>query len=269
VRSPIELIALDIDGTLVDSQGAIPEANLQAIDRAKERGVRIVLATGRSFLSTMPIARQLNLDTPLVCDNGALIRDMGGNEWWSRRIELDVAREIAAWADAGRHALITVVGDHNYYTWPESWARANWQPRSHDRVVSSSLDVLAVPPLCIMAVGEGTSRALLEQFTAQPRAKVRFDCYKQDAQLFLVVAVHPAASKKNALALLCTHWGLSPSQVMAVGDNLLDLEMLCWAGVGVTMDNAPPEMRERAQRAAPSNDEAGVAWAIERFVLDT
>ena len=98
-------------------------------------------------------------------------------------------------------------------------------------------------------------------------ATVNFLWARMSLRLFLVLAVHPAASKKNALALLCERWGVRSSQVMAVGDNLPDLEMLRWAGTGVVMGNSPLEMREPGQRVAPSNDQAGVAWAVERFVL--
>ena len=84
----IRLVALDIDGTLVDSEGNIPEENLEAIGRAAGEGIHVVLATGRDFLSTLPIAQQLGMDTPIVCNNGALIRDTDGSERWSRRIGL-------------------------------------------------------------------------------------------------------------------------------------------------------------------------------------
>jgi len=265
---PIKLVALDIDGTLLNSQGLIPKANRRAISRARERGVKVVLATARAFLSAVPFAQQLDLDTPLICANGAVIKDLKGIEWWSRGIDLGMARKIAAWADAGGHALVTLVGDYIYYTWPASWAGEDWEPRSYDRVVHSNVAALTAPPLRIIAVGEETSRALLERFAAQTRGKVRFDRYERDGRLFSVVAVHAAASKESALAFLCAGWGLSAAQAMALGDNLPDLGMLHWAGIGVAMGNAPPRMHESVEWVAPSNNEAGVAWAIQRFVLD-
>jgi len=268
MKAPIRLIALDLDGTLLNSEGVIPEANHRAISQARERGVKVVLATARAFPSAAPFARRLHLDTPLICANGAVIKDLKGVEWWSRRIDLDLARQIAAWADAEGHALITLVGDHIYYTWPESWAGEDWSPRPYDRVVDSNLAPLTAPPLRIIAIGEETCRALLERFELQAEGRVRFDRYERDGRLISVVAVHAAASKEGALNRLCARWGLNPAQVMALGDNFPDLGMLRWAGVGVAMGNAPLEMRREIKWVAPSNDEAGVAWAIRRFILD-
>jgi hypothetical protein len=103
----ITLIALDADGTLLNRQGMIPKANSHAIALARQRGVRVVLAAGRAFRSTAAVARQLNLDTPLICANGALIKDLKGTEWWRREIDLDLAREMAArarrWAVCAGH----------------------------------------------------------------------------------------------------------------------------------------------------------------------
>ncbi len=269
MRTLIKLVALDLDGTLLNSQGLVPKANGQAISQAREeRGVKVVLATARAFLSAVPFAKQLNLDTPLICANGALIKDLKGAEWWSRGIDLDLARQMAAWADAGGHALVTLVGDTIYYTWPASWAGEDWAPRPYDCVVDSNLAPLTAPPLRIIAVGEETCRALLEHFASQTRGEVRFDRYERDGRLISIVAVHAAASKEGALDFLCTRWGLSPAQAMSLGDNFPDLGMLHWAGIGVAMGNAPPEMREQVEWVAPSNDEAGVAWAIQHFVLD-
>lgn len=265
----IKLVALDLDGTLLNSEGLIPKANRRAISRARKRGVKVVLATARAFLSAAPFARQLNLDTPIICANGALIKDLRGVEWWSRGIDLDLARQIAAWADAGGHALVTLVGDTIYYTWPASWAEEDPQPRPYDRVVDSNMAALTAPPLRIIAVGEDTCRALLERFGPQTSGRVRFDRYERDGRLFSVVAVHAAASKEGALDFLCARWGLSPAQAMALGDNFPDLGMLHWAGIGVVMGNAPLEMRQWVEWVAPSNDQAGVAWAIKRFVLNT
>ncbi|MEA3345341.1 MAG: Cof-type HAD-IIB family hydrolase [Chloroflexota bacterium] len=268
MTSQIKLIVLDIDGTLFNSKGLIPEANRRAVKQAKERGVRVVLATVRAFPSAVSSARQLELDTPIICANGALIKDLKGVEWWSRGIDLELAREIAAWADARGHALVTLVGDYIYHAHPASWAGEDWEPQPFERVVDSNLDPLTAPPLRIISVGEEASRALLDRFAPQAEKKVRFDRYERDGRLISLVAVNAAASKEEALSFLCKHWGLSPSQVMALGDNFPDLGMLRWAGVGIAMGNAPPGMREQVEWVGPPNDEAGVAWAVQRFVLD-
>jgi len=264
---PIKLVALDIDGTLLNGERLIPEANCLAISRARKKGVKVVLATARTFLSALPFGQELDLDTPLICANGALIEDLQGVEWWSKGIDLGLAREIAAWADAEGHALTTLVGDLVYSTWSNFSTGEDWKPRPYERAVDTNLAALTAPPLRIIAVGEETCQALLERFESQVKGEVRFDRYERDGRLLFVIAVHAAASKQDALAFISARWGLMAAQVMALSDNLPDLPMLRWAGIGVVMGNAPLEMRERARWVAPSNDEAGVGWAIHRFVL--
>lgn len=262
----IRLVALDIGGTLLDSKGAIPEANCQAITLARAQGVKVVLATAMSLLSARPYAQTLNLDTPLICANGALIKDLQGQEWWSREIEPDLAREIAVWADAGGHPLVWLAADCEYYV--RSDRPRLWRRPAFARVVDSNVAALASPPLCIMAPGEDIARLFLEGFEGRAQGKLRFERYEGGGRFFIVTALDAQASKECALAFLCSRWGLAAQQVMALGDSAADLGMLSWAGIGITMGNAPSEMVRRPEWVAPSNDESGVAWAIRRFVLD-
>jgi len=164
--------------------------------------------------------------------------------------------------------LVTLVGDQGDYAWPSSVADADWRPLPDDGVVDNSASSLTAPPLRLIAAGDEACRALLGRFSHQVKGKVRFDRYERDGRLVAVVAVHAAVSKERALDLLCARWGLGAAQAMAVGDNSVDLGMLHWAGIGVAMGNAPLQMRKGVEWVAPSNDEAGVAWAIERFVLN-
>lgn len=262
----IRLVALDIGGTLLDSEGIIPEANRKAITLAREQGVKVVLVTAMSFLSARSYAQALGLDTPLICVNGALIRDQQGQEPWSREIEPDLAREIAAWADAGGHPLVWLAADCEYYV--RSDRPPPWRRPSFARVVDSNAAALASPPLCIMAPGEDTAQLFLEVLEGRTQGELRFERYEDGGRLFAAAAVDAQASKECALAFLCSRWGLAAQQVMALGDSAADLGMLSWAGIGITMGNAPSEMVRRAEWVAPSNDESGVAWAIRRFVLD-
>ena len=263
----IKLIALDIDGTLINDEGIVPEANCLAIHQARERGIKAVLVTGRSFHSAVLLAQEIDVDMPIICANGALIKDSQGVEWWGRRLDWDIARQIAAWADARRYPLITMAGECNYYTWPESW-REDSPSRPYDRVVDHNMAALTAPPLCILAAGEKASHSILEQFAPQSPRRVRFDRHEIDGRLRFVTALHPTVSKEGALALLCTRWGLSADQVLALGDNFSDLGMLRWAQIGVAMGNASPAIHMQVKWVAPSNDEAGVAWAIQRFILN-
>jgi len=262
----IRLVALDIGGTLLDSKGTIPEANRQAITLTKEQGVKVVLATAMSFLLARSYAQMLGLDDPLVCVNGALIKSLQGQAWWRRDIESGLAREIAAWADVEGHSLVWLAEDCDYYV--RSDRPLAWKRPPYARVVDSNAAALISPPLCIMAPNDDVAWIFLERFEDRTRGKLRFERYEDGGRLFTVAAVDAQASKQSALAHLCSRWGLSAQQVMAMGDGAADVGMLNWAGIGIAMGNAPSVMVRRAEFVAPSNDESGVAWAIRQFVLD-
>ncbi len=261
----IKLVALDIGGTLLDSEGAIPEANRRAIALARDQGVKVVLVTAMSLLTARPYAQALDVDTPLICVNGALIRDLQGQEWWRREIGRDLAREVASWADAGGHPLVWLAQDCEYYV--RSDRPPPWRRPSFARLIDSNASALTSPSLCIMAPGEDTSRLFVEEYEDRTQGKLRFERYENSGRLFAVAALDAQASKERALAFLCSRWGLSAEQVMALGDSVVDLGMLSWAGIGIAMGNAPSEMVHRVEWVAPSNNRAGVAWAIRRFVL--
>src|SRR5215213_2363189 len=209
----IKLIISDIDGTLIGPDGILPSENVVALGLAAARGVRLAVATIRKRDSAEQIARRLGAACTLVCDGGATIYDENGARLHSQSIPLDLARELAALADAHHLPLLTTIDELNYYT-PGSHPAAHIVTQGVD--VASAVAALDRPPSRFIVRGELGVELLMRTLA--------------DAAI-----THAGATKAAALAWLCQQRALDPAEVLALGDAEADIGMLRLAGVGVAV----------------------------------
>jgi HAD superfamily hydrolase (TIGR01484 family) len=259
----IRLIISDIDGTLLGPDGALPPENIVALGQAAARGVRLAVATIRKRDSAEQIARQLGSACTLICDGGASIYDERGARLHSLSIPLDLARALAALADAHQLPLLTTIDELNYYR-PGSHPAAHIAAQGVD--VDSALAALDRPPARFIVRGELGVDLLMRAFADAPLRFVRH--YYADGTLADAAITHAGATKEAALAWICRQWELDPADVLALGDAEADIGMLRLAGVGVAVGNAHASVKAAADWVAPDAAEAGVAAAVRRFVLD-
>jgi len=286
----IRLVALDLDGTLLDPRGRITQRNLTAIENARSAGVRVALVTGRRFRDSRPVALELGLDVPLISHNGALTKHAETLQTVAvLPLPLDAAREaLRVGRSAGADALLSddheglgvlvydhLSGDnvavHRYITWA---TRLHGGDEGRDAVqqVDSLEQYLDHEPIHLAFSGRCVAMDRLEELLkSELGASVKVLSTKYLEQDFtLVDVVNPAASKGAGVAAAAAELSLGADELMAIGDNYNDLEMLLFAGTGVVMANAPPTLREiPGLHPTASNAEDGVALAIERFILST
>jgi 5-amino-6-(5-phospho-D-ribitylamino)uracil phosphatase len=284
----IKLLALDLDGTLLDSRGKIPSANLEAIRRAEERGVLVTIATGRRFRDARPVGLELQLNAPLITHNGALLKyaqtletvaaSLLANE--TVREILRVGREFGADAlvsadPHGKGALLydTVSEDNiplqKYIVWSRHLHGDEAEEAVHH--VERIEDVLdETETVHVSFSGRCAPMAELEMILSSElneNATVLTTRYPH-LDFTLIDILPPDASKGIGLEKLARIENLAPENVMVCGDNFNDLQMLEFAGTPVVMGNAAPELLENENfHQTLSNDENGVARAIERFIL--
>ena len=283
----IRLIALDLDGTLLDSRGRLSERNRAAIAEARQKGARVALVTGRRFRDARPLALELGLDVPVIAHNGALTKHARTLETVAAVLMPRGAAHACIRLGRSRGADALVSDDHAgagllvYDHISEGntalakyieWSRRVVGPEAAAaiRQVPSLEDYLDHDPLHIaFSGGCGQMRRLAEEMETELGGSVKLLLTLYPKPDFALLDVlHPSASKGAGLAAVAEEYGLTSAEVLAVGDNHNDLEMLEYAGTGVLMANADPALRERgAFHATASNDEDGVAEAIERFVL--
>jgi Cof subfamily protein (haloacid dehalogenase superfamily) len=283
----IRLLALDLDGTLLNSLGELSERNSRAIADARAAGVRVALVTGRRFRDARPLALRLGLDVPVVSHNGALTKHARTLETVSASLlPLETAREVLRVGRAHRadplvsddpHGAGLLVYDHLRDTDGPVAEYIAWSRRIHgdeaERAilhVPSLEDYLDHAPVHITFSGSFSDiERLSVVFDQELGASVKLMTTLYPSIDFgLVDVIHPDVSKGTGLAAVAAEHKLSPAEVMAVGDNHNDVEMLEFAGTRVAVSNAEPRVLElEGIEVTASNDEDGVASAIEKFIL--
>jgi Cof subfamily protein (haloacid dehalogenase superfamily) len=273
---PIRLIGIDIDGTLLDSGGRMPAANREAIHEAAAAGVHVALVTGRSYSFARPVADPLPHGTTLIVSNGAIERAMDGATLVRRLLPRGVARAVLARTRPYREAAALIFdrdADRQVVFESMDWETPNrkgyWSRNQSliDRAVPLEL-ALTEDPIQVMFNGAVLQmRSLAEALQPEAREFAVSLTEYEHRDFSLIDITSPHATKGRALAWRARQLGVSRDEVMAVGDNFNDLEMLEFAGTPVVMGNAVAPLRERGWHVTGGQDEAGLAQAIRRFVL--
>ena len=272
----IKIIFMDLDGTLLDSQKRLPEANRAALAQAAEKGVHIVPATGRFYTAIPEALRTLPFIRYAVCINGAQIYDAGEDATLHRaEIPLGLAMRVFAHLD-GLPAIYDCYLDGAGYMSAAFF-------RQLDRYIADPIINRMVRGMrtqvddfkgYLAARGRSLQKIVLFFADQAPRAQaledlpVRFPELAVTSSIPNNIELNIAAANKGAgLLALCAHLGIDPAQAMAIGDGRNDLAMIQAAGLGVAMANADAPVLAAADHVTGSNDESGVAQAIEKFVL--
>lgn len=264
-----QLVALDLDGTVVDHDLVIHPEVRETIAAAQARGVHVTLATGRMFGAAVPFARELNIQTPIICYQGALVRHPITDEvlyhaTMPAKPAAAAIRELLA-ADV---FVIAYIDERHYIAArrPELDRYETFHPEGVEWVIVPDLPGLAQahPPTKVLFVAEPP---VVERELA--RLTEHF------GEALVIVRSHaifgeltaPGVSKGKALAALAERLGIAREAVLAIGDQENDLSMIGWAGLGLAMGNAIPAARQLAREVVPPVSEAGVAYALRRYVL--
>lgn len=291
------LIAIDMDGTLLNSDGRVSPRNLAALQFAESAGVEIVISTGRRHCYAMRVLRPLHLnpDSALVSSNGTVIRTIGGQLLHRTHMSLETARWLCSHVDEFRNTLVltfdrvdstgedsrgALVCEHldELHASIGPWMRSN---APYIEQVDHLEDALrSDPPIQMMLCGPVKLMTKAEARLLQhpsvtpvgqedgPGAVITLHrTIYPDKDLSIVDILPAGCSKASALEHLAELRGVRTDEILAIGDNWNDLPMLRLAGHAVLMANAPAELRQMATNQgwtiAPSNDEDGVAVAIE------
>jgi Cof subfamily protein (haloacid dehalogenase superfamily) len=277
VTSSIRLIAVDIDGTLLDPQLRISAANLRALQRAREAGVEIVLVTGRRHAFALPIAQALGFDLWLISSNGAVTRSTAGEFFHRDLLPAGTARKLIAHMDSFRgNAVLTFDRESQGALVIEradelNTAIARWMEKNAafiEQVVPLE-EALVTDPIQLMFCGSVErmleAQAALAAAPMAPQITVLKTEYPA-RNLCIVDILNAGCSKGHAVARWARHRGYLRNQVMAIGDNYNDVEMLEFAGVPFIMGNACAELKHNGWAVTLPNDQSGVAVAVEQVL---
>jgi Cof subfamily protein (haloacid dehalogenase superfamily) len=278
VKRPIRLIAIDLDGTLLDSKVEISPANLNALRRAHEAAVEIVLVTGRRHKFALPVAESLGFDLWLISSNGAVTRSNHGELFHRDLLPRTTAIKLCRHMQAFRNNTVLtfdregmgaiICEDHEQlYGVIQRWMEKN---APYIEYVSPIEKALTEDPIQAMFCGpielmRGAQERILSCDFAADFTLLRT---QYDARnLCILDILNAGCSKGHALERWANYRGIDRSEVMAIGDNYNDVEMLNFAGHPVIMGNASDDLKQNGWTVTLHNDENGVAAAIEQ-VLD-
>jgi Cof subfamily protein (haloacid dehalogenase superfamily) len=265
-ESDYRLIVADIDGTLVTRNREITPGVLAAVREAQSRGVRVCLATGRIWLSARQYFERLGADPPAILYNGGLVYDFR-TDTVLRRIHLDYehARAVLEILREVPEVQPHVYAGDRVYTGRVNELTDRYRRKDgiHVEEVGDLVAFLPRDPMKILIVG---ARPDLERAVSRIRTiPMPINTVFSEETYLEILPV--GSSKGVALEFVAARLEVPVSQVIAVGDNLNDLEMLRTAGLGVAMGNAPEALRMAADVVTRTNDEEGLRDVIERFVL--
>jgi Cof subfamily protein (haloacid dehalogenase superfamily) len=259
------LLALDLDGTLLNSALRLSDTNAEAVRAAMERGVQVVLATARFYGIAMRTASRLDVQTPLICSNGALVKRPDGHELLHLDLHLDLAREVTTLGDDRGWEMFTTIGDTTYMQMrpgiiPERLPGGlKISERQSDHIQEA-------PPTCVLVFGEDAVNEIAARFLPAYQDRAAFSVNRPANSPHYVILTNPQANKARALEIVLKELSIPPEETIAMGDSESDIGMFRLAGLGVAMRNSPDEVKREALHVAPSNDEDGVAWAIDKFL---
>jgi Cof subfamily protein (haloacid dehalogenase superfamily) len=285
---PIRLLALDLDGTLLDRRGQVTPRNVEALRQARAAGVEVAIATGRRFRDARPTALEIGIDAPIICHNGALIKHAVSLETIAvTHLPLATAREVLAVGDDqeveamvstdphGKGLLVydRIRPDNHALERYLKWSRTIHGDGADDAVrrVDSLEEYLSDDPVHISFSGTCNRMEVMQAaLESQLNGLVKvFATIYPHLDFTLLDVLHPSASKGTGLAATASALGLDQSEVMAMGDNFNDVDMLNFAAISVVMNNAAPELKDNPRYlVTESNEDSGVAVAIEKYILN-
>jgi len=272
----IRLIGIDVDGTLLDSRGHLPDANRGAIFEAVASGIHVALVTGRSFPFARPVADTLPGSVTLIVSSGAVERAMDGTVLARRLLDRRIAQNVlAATLPLRDHAALIFDRDESNQivfetmNWEHPGRKNYWLRNSHLIGQTVPLEAaLTEDPVEVMFNGAAMAmRSLTESLRREARDFTVSLTEYVHRDFSLVDVTAPDATKGHALAWRAEQLGLTPDQVMAVGDNFNDVEMLEYAGTPVLMANAVEGLKRPGWHVTGHQDEAGLAQAIRELAL--
>ena len=268
------LIALDLDGTLLDSQLQIRSETIEALQRARAQGVQVMIVTGRHHVAAYPYWRQLGLELPAICCNGAYLYDYRARQPLANDpLTRDEARGLLKLVR--KYDIYTMVYDKDFmaYETINRYLRAilDWsatlpeavRPRiehvqSYEQLVEEAETMWKFTSAC-------DDFAAISAFVTEVEQSLGLSCV-WSGQNRLDIG-HAGNSKGRRLAGWIAEQGIAREEVIAFGDEQNDMEMLRLAGMGVAMGNSGREIQDCADWTTGGNDSSGIADALQRFVL--
>jgi Cof subfamily protein (haloacid dehalogenase superfamily) len=257
----VRLAAIDLDGTLLRSDGTISDRSRAAIRAARDKGIVVVIVTARGPASVTDLARDAGIDGSAICSNGGLIVDLAsGSVVRARLLESEIATELVHGLRARLPGILFAV-EHEQFAHEPGFSAWGWKPPVGTRV-ADAVDLLADPATKLILRHAGHE---VDVIAAVARELVGDAATVVQSGGEAVEVTAAGVNKAAGLAEVADELGIEAADVVAFGDYPNDVPMLAWAGLGVAVENAHAELLAIADEVTASNDDDGVALVLERL----
>lgn len=265
-KKKFRLLAADLDGTLLDDSYSVRPELRTYIDRAREKGVELVVATGRLYPSALPFVTDLEVRLPVIASNGAIVKDPQNDQVVQRTaLDRELAREALLLTEGYPVQRFADIAGTFYTDAPEEntdkYSKALRVKFIHCDTIG---DMLTEDPT--MLVIRGTDD-IISKLTGVLREHFGNRVYLANSKPFFIDINQSGVSKGAALADLCKRLGFDLAEVIAIGDGWNDLEMFEVAGIGAAVANAPEALKDKADYVCEEENYHGVIEVIKRFIL--
>ena len=262
----IKMIATDIDGTILPYHGEFSQKTKNCIKKLNDSGIKVILVTGRMHSSATPLAAQLGLNLPIISYQGGLIKDMEGKTLFQTELDQNIAKEIIKWGRENNIHLNLYIDDKLYVEEDDEIIKYYIQGKFVNYTVGSfdNLEIKNVNKLLAIDIHDAD------------RVTSWVDVLKEKYPHLYIVKSTPyfceigSADAKKSLGVefLRKMWGIDISEVMTVGDQNNDIDLIQAGGIGVAMENGTPELKQVADFVTDSVENDGFVKAVEKFVFN-
>lgn len=259
----IRLIATDLDGTLLNNEHKISDYNKKVISAVNEKGIKVILSTGRPTSAATKFLDDLNIETDMISFNGAMITDRKGNILYENNLESSIGKKLIEIAKKYKIYYQGFLGER----WNLSDAKSKWLDfyisiaKINNYIVGFD-NMKDFSFSKFMFIGENE---ILKEIAEELDKKLKDKVYYAFSRPVYLEVHSPKVSKANALCFLLNKYDIKKENVMAFGDNNNDIEMLEIAGISVAVDNAENSVKEKAKYITKSNIENGVGYFINEY----
>lgn len=267
-----KLVAIDMDGTLLNSNNQVSERTRKTIENAKTKGTHIVLSTGRVLKSALSYSKSLNLKNPIVACNGAIIVDEDANVIYKKPIDNNLVKEIVALARS-KNIYYHFYDESRFYSHIrveevlKFYNEGNENTSIDLKIFKNIEEIIGLKDLNVYKFlfiddNKNKLQSLRDELNKLENISTSSSWTNN------IEAMGQNVSKGEALRQLCNRLQIKSEEIIAIGDSENDLSMLKFAGLGVAMGNGGQVIKKQADYITDSNDEDGVAKVIEKFVLE-
>ena len=270
-----KMIAIDLDGTLLNSNKEISQENKKYIKYAMEKGIKVLICSGRIYTGAKVFAEQLSVEGPMVVCNGAMIRDVKtGETYYSNMLSKEDCIKVVDLLHKEGIYFHTYIDDIMYAE-KLDYAALYYMIKSKDLSSDFRIDVKVVESVKDIVVKSSENPAKIVVMSSKLEELLRVRKFVEDISTIEVVSsnydnfevLNRGVSKGKALEIISRKFSIKREEIIAIGDNENDCSMLEYAGLSIAMGNAEDKVKNICDFVVPSNDEDGVAYAIKKFVL--